>query len=528
MTLDRLLESGILAQNSPDSVVSTMFSFQEQLTAQKFAKEINSGKLSVEDAYRYFWSYEEDKELWGLPEGQECMALLPRYKNMLGYIINDLDSRKASELVDIIDRTYQDHENHFYHYNPFSEDHDFSVQLNINSRHYADSKREELRHNRPEEYESIISWLDDLVKYGVYRKKIADYLDDREDGPTQIRAALSLAHFRVFSPKILRLLKSPALYVRQGGIEALGNLGHYDPALLDMLHDPEWQIRSEALKTFNRLGLDVPDLGKFLDDPEGYVRDEAFKIFWKQDKPAVLRLLKHEDPCIRKKAIESLRKIKIFVPDMLDAVDDPDPRVKAELAKSMRILRRYDPRLDKLLDDPDPYVIGVALSVYAQQRIFNEKIVKLTHHDDYWASKYAYHALAEIGYVNDDLLRLVDDIDGFETRGYAIQAVGRGGRLDLVLHFLDDERLAGYVMPIMAEQKVFDDRLIRYLRSPHHESYYPARDALVSIGTREAVKKIIDSEIEGVKISIVEDTIRRMHENLKPKGYLPPEYTEAA
>jgi len=58
-TLDKILGSGILTQNSDGSVSSTMYPFQEQLTAQKFAKEINSGRLNVEDAYACFLAGED-------------------------------------------------------------------------------------------------------------------------------------------------------------------------------------------------------------------------------------------------------------------------------------------------------------------------------------------------------------------------------------------------------------------------------------------------------------------------------------
>jgi len=70
ISLDTFLEPGMFAQDSDGSLYPTMVSMQEQLVAQEFACEINSGRISVKDAYRYFWSHEEDIEYRGVPNDQ--------------------------------------------------------------------------------------------------------------------------------------------------------------------------------------------------------------------------------------------------------------------------------------------------------------------------------------------------------------------------------------------------------------------------------------------------------------------------
>jgi len=117
-------------------------SFQEVLTARQFADEINSGKLSVRDAYVNFWSYDEingpsgvkeryadwrdwdlvwmglikDKRLWDSEKlaDNSCKILLPAWRNVLLYMAGILESDKAQELMDIINENYLKCKQKFY------------------------------------------------------------------------------------------------------------------------------------------------------------------------------------------------------------------------------------------------------------------------------------------------------------------------------------------------------------------------------------------------------------------------------
>ena len=100
MSLDQtLMEIEPIFRRTNGIFQSTHPSFQEVLTAKQFADEINSGKLSIEDAYKYFWSYEEDAKLWGLPKDREWRALLPDWEPVLLYGAFMLKNEKAKELV---------------------------------------------------------------------------------------------------------------------------------------------------------------------------------------------------------------------------------------------------------------------------------------------------------------------------------------------------------------------------------------------------------------------------------------------
>ncbi|MDP2749768.1 MAG: hypothetical protein Q8O89_02970 [Nanoarchaeota archaeon] len=102
LDLKEIVETGIFSLDSHESLHSTMVSFNEQLVAQEFADEINSGRISVRDAYNYFWSYEEDKELWGVGG----RALLPAWQTIMLAVASTLKQEKAQELVEIVNESY--------------------------------------------------------------------------------------------------------------------------------------------------------------------------------------------------------------------------------------------------------------------------------------------------------------------------------------------------------------------------------------------------------------------------------------
>jgi len=86
--------------------VFVMPSFQEVLTARQFTDEINSGRLSVKEAYTNFWSYEEDAGLWGLPKDREWRAVLPAWRPILVDITDKIKNEKVEELVSVMVQGY--------------------------------------------------------------------------------------------------------------------------------------------------------------------------------------------------------------------------------------------------------------------------------------------------------------------------------------------------------------------------------------------------------------------------------------
>ncbi len=121
-TLEQITETGIFSLGT-SGFHREFVPFDEELTAESFAEEINSGRLSVQDAYRNFWSYEEDAELWGLPKEQEWRALLPAWKNILSYILLLLKPSPALELADIAYNQEKEYRSlSSFGFDPFNED----------------------------------------------------------------------------------------------------------------------------------------------------------------------------------------------------------------------------------------------------------------------------------------------------------------------------------------------------------------------------------------------------------------------
>jgi len=98
-TIEQIIETGIFSVDSNRNFHRQFFPFNEQLTSKLFAEEINSGGLSIRDAYVNFWSYEEDAELWELPKDREWRALLPAWNRILLHMATMLRLDKSQELI---------------------------------------------------------------------------------------------------------------------------------------------------------------------------------------------------------------------------------------------------------------------------------------------------------------------------------------------------------------------------------------------------------------------------------------------
>jgi len=83
---------------------------------------------------------------------------------------------------------------------------------------------------------------------------------DSDDGRLQITSLMDMVDAKTYAatPKILRLLKSPAADIRSSAAYALGYLGRQDlksvgAALMDSLDDPEEIVRSEVVEALGEL-----------------------------------------------------------------------------------------------------------------------------------------------------------------------------------------------------------------------------------------------------------------------------------
>jgi hypothetical protein len=129
-TLDQITQTGMFTLDANLKAMPVMLSLGEELVAEEFAQEINAGRISIEDAYKHFWSYVEDKELWGLNvlSDEDCRALLPAWRNVFIDLFEIIDYNlkiKFSYLTTKNSFNFQSlfgQSKIFEHYSPFEDD----------------------------------------------------------------------------------------------------------------------------------------------------------------------------------------------------------------------------------------------------------------------------------------------------------------------------------------------------------------------------------------------------------------------
>src|SRR3990172_12770800 len=84
-------------------------SFREVLTAKQFADEINSGKISVKDAYFNFWSLLEWPKVWLL--NKDFRTLSDDWKPVLSHMAHILPESKKIELLETVSEIYATYRN---------------------------------------------------------------------------------------------------------------------------------------------------------------------------------------------------------------------------------------------------------------------------------------------------------------------------------------------------------------------------------------------------------------------------------
>jgi len=99
-TLQQLINSSLLFTKEDGTQEFVHDNIRDFFLAYWFAYQINSGKLSVEVAYRNHWSYVEDNAFWGLDPSFEWRSILPAWWNILLKLSNMLHPEKLEKLVE--------------------------------------------------------------------------------------------------------------------------------------------------------------------------------------------------------------------------------------------------------------------------------------------------------------------------------------------------------------------------------------------------------------------------------------------
>jgi hypothetical protein len=169
-TLEQITDP-VFSTDSNKSMHREFVPFNEELTAEMFADEINSGRMSVEDAYNNFWSYKEDADFWDLPKDREWRALLPNWRNIIKFMfarLSDTNSELLANKISSYALEIRDSDNDNYKFNPFMDD------LN-KLKTYSNSIRKIKNPADLIEYVTEVRHLDDSIKDSpeTIKKRIA-------------------------------------------------------------------------------------------------------------------------------------------------------------------------------------------------------------------------------------------------------------------------------------------------------------------------------------------------------------------
>ncbi len=260
--------------------------FQEVLTASDFARAINSGQISVREAYEQFWSYEEDEKLWGV----KGRVVLPAWRNILNWVYMMLKEEKKHNFKQV----FHDFSNPSYRvccYNPFKDNAEFVERVENNVRYLEDT----IALNKPIENpisqlmdESLdvyaLSYLLDQIDDYVNKRGLSEddaahimnfvkfsYKGDLDENSDNLEAAVSILG-KNRSKKTISFLEDLLTRevpedVHRAAIDSLGEIGTDEAVsvLLDYFHlgfdDYEVGITSEK-KDKEIYGSVIQALGK--------------------------------------------------------------------------------------------------------------------------------------------------------------------------------------------------------------------------------------------------------------------------
>lgn len=289
-----------------------MISLGEQLIAEEFADEINSGRLSVENAYRNFWSYEENADIWNLPKDHEWRAMLPTWINLLPRISSELVPEKAEELIDVITGPYILTANDFYDLTPKYE----CMSGNQKSQSPYSPFMEELFFalsiaNTPNISESKINDLVDLVK--PFRFRGSSCIPSGTHIYPNILLALARNGTDTAIEEILFYRnQEPRWLIYEGPYEAVGTqVGSAEEALAYSGNRMAHEILGDGWFRNRNLGLSEETIKR----PKGTHFEEVEKVFCILPKDFMkIEDLRKKGPEFCAELLKNLGKEKDWVP----------------------------------------------------------------------------------------------------------------------------------------------------------------------------------------------------------------------
>jgi hypothetical protein len=397
--------------------------------AKSFAEKINSEKLSVNDAYVNYWSYVEDKELWGLENlaDDDCRAVLPDLKSSLSYLFQMLNKNDSEEFLQIFraahlkSKLVLDEDN----YLPFSEDYQFAEVLSSQDilpvRHTIIINIANIKpytstiHLKPLSRTPNINYSDPLKEAGYYPS----------DSPV----------------KLLELIKNPSAEVRHAAVIKLDQLEYQDSIenygnlLIDLLEDDDGAVVIGVKKSLIRIKHHSERLIRLLSHQNPTVRRSAAQILGGvgQYNIKLHDLLDDDDASVRSLALYALGNLGHYDERMFDLLvcnADDECELANRAAETLVELEHYDPRLNGLLDYPNKDTKRAVLYVLGRLKKYDSRIVDLVFDKDEIVASSAIDAIC---YIAEDKARTIEILRKIKSKG-PLPSKGDLGNLISFLH----------------------------------------------------------------------------------------------
>lgn len=122
VNLEQITQAGMLSIDSRQQFHPEMVSLAEQMMAEEFAEEINSGRVSIEDAYTNFWSHNSNND--------KGPYLIPKWVPLVRQIAPGLSMPMSTKLSNFLVSRYELFEEQKNgEYNPFFSDLVLNAQI---------------------------------------------------------------------------------------------------------------------------------------------------------------------------------------------------------------------------------------------------------------------------------------------------------------------------------------------------------------------------------------------------------------
>jgi hypothetical protein len=517
-TLEQITDP-VFSIDSNRSLHREFVPFNEELTAELFADEINSGRMSVKNAYNNFWSFEIDTTFWGV----RGRVLLPDWKPILISLSRLLNDSKSKELFDIVRKT--DGKTHMnIKFDPYIDNFDFSYEL-ATSKYMKEKVGKPLAKELLKLSSDLLGRERPLVKYYNYESNISSVLSKLNQVGYYDKSLLEVlgtfkSHIEDLCPTedIMPLLNNPDYSTMHDTlIDILSRRGVYHEKMERLLENKD--MRCYAMKALLRLKK-YDKLTEYLEDEDRFIWELAVEaIVMKGDMEKTMKLINEDVKkgwCTRgSSALYHLGQIKKF--DVLrQLLKSNNSEVRHISADTLYRASEFD-GLDELINDKQNilHLIGLASSIRLKK--FHMAICDFSYatRDELDLALNIYYLLERTDvlecFLNDPLDPSSADI--------AASYLYRLGKFDMIKKKTDNpwEDISMTAVSALEKDRDYFD-LLQLIKKDDPNTARHALESLIRINPIDCIELIRDN-LDSIPIYAK----NRLFVALQPKGYIAPD-----